>query len=394
VTTDDLSTPLGQGKVRTRRKALIIPWPPVIAALLAIPVVVLAGAAMLSNDPFGGEPMAIAPATVSTEVAAAPAGPAEAGTPSAAAPAMQPAAPTTPANTKTVTINDGISGSRREVLIPATPDGQPAANDQRFSEKSRHGPLPKIAQDGTRPSDAFARPASPAAAGNGNGPRVAIVVGGLGIGANTTADTLRKLSGPITLAFAPYGGDLERQVSQARETGHEVMLQVPMEPFDYPDNDPGPHTLLTSIDAAQNLDRLHWLMSRFQGYVGIVNYMGGRFSASEQGMAPVLREAATRGLIYLDDGSSTRSLASQIAGANNLAFAKADLIVDQVPTPADIDRALGRLESIARARGTAVGFAGALPVSIERIARWIKAAESRGIQLVPITAVVARAKSS
>ena len=101
------------------------------------------------------------------------------------------------------------------------------------------------------------------------------MVGGLGIGANTTADALRKLPGPMTLAFAPYGGDLERQAARAREAGHEVMLQVPMEPFDYPDNDPGPHTLLTSIDAGQNLDRLHWLMSRFQGYVGIVNSMGG-----------------------------------------------------------------------------------------------------------------------
>ena len=320
------------------------------------------------------------------------------GTP-AATPAVQTAAPATPANTKTVTIIDGTSGARREIVIPGTPDGQGATNpgaagDPRLIETSRHGPLPKIAQDGTRPADAYARPVKPAANGKSNGPRVAIVVGGLGIGANTTADALRKLPAPITLAFAPYGGDLERQVARARETGHEVMLQVPMEPFDYPDNDPGPHTLLTSIDAGQNLDRLHWLMSRIQGYVGIVNAMGGRFTASETGMAPVLREAATRGLIYLDDGSSARSLASQIAGANNVAFAKADLIIDQVPTPADVDRALGRLETIARARGTAVGFAGALPVSIDRLTRWIKAAESRGIQLVPITAVVSRAKSS
>jgi polysaccharide deacetylase 2 family uncharacterized protein YibQ len=402
VSTDDLSTPLGQGKVRPRRKALRIPWSPIIAALLALPVAVIAGTAMFSQDPLGGEPTASAPATVSTDAAAASDAPASPGAPAAGTPAVQTAAPATPAGTKTVTIIDGGTGARRDVVIPATPDGgqggqggsQPAANDQRLSEQSRHGPLPRIAQDGTRPSDAFARPVKPAANGKGNGPRVAIVVGGLGIGANTTTDALRKLPGPVTFAFAPYGGDLERQVARARETGHEVMLQIPMEPFDYPDNDPGPHTLLTSIDAAQNLDRLHWLMSRIQGYVGIVNYMGGRFSASELGMAPVLREAATRGLIYLDDGSSARSLAGQIAGANNLAFAKADLVIDQVPTPADVDRALGRLETIARARGTAVGFAGALPVSVDRISRWIKAAESRGIQLVPITAVVARAKSS
>ena len=198
----------------------------------------------------------------------------------------------------------------------------------------------------------------------------------------------------MTFAFAPYGGELGSQVARAREGGHEVLLQVPMEPFDYPDNDPGPQTLLTSLDAAQNVDRLHWAMSRFQGYVGIANAMGGRFTASEQAVAPVLRETAKRGLIYLDDGSSARSLASQIAGAHNLAFAKADLVLDAVPAPADVDRALGRLEAMARERGVAVGMASALPVSVERIARWAKTAESRGVLLVPITAVVAKAKSS
>ena len=167
-----------------------------------------------------------------------------------------------------------------------------------------------------------------------------------------------------------------------------------MEPFDYPDNDPGPQTLLTSLDVAQNVDRLHWLMSRFQGYVGIANFMGARFTSSEQALAPVLKEAAKRGLIYVDDGSSARSLASQVAGANNLAFAKADVVLDTIPTAADVDRALNRLEAIARDRGVAVGSANALPVSIERIAKWAKAAESRGVLLVPITAVIARAKSS
>ena len=105
-----------------------------------------------------------------------------------------------------------------------------------------------------------------------------------------------------------------------------MLLQAPMEPFDYPDNDPGPQTLLTSLSADQNIDRLHWLMSRFQGYVGIVNYMGARFTATEQALAPVLKEAAQRGLIYVDDGSSPRSLAGQIAGANNLPFAKAEVV--------------------------------------------------------------------
>ncbi len=135
-------------------------------------------------------------------------------------------------------------------------------------------------------------------------------------------------------------------------------------------------------------------MSRFQGYVGIANYMGARFTSSEQALAPVLKEAGKRGLIYLDDSSSQRSLAAHIAGANNLPFAKADVAIDAVPTPVDIDRALGRLERIARERGIAVGIAASLPVTIERIAKWAKAAEGRGLLLVPISAVPNKAKSS
>jgi polysaccharide deacetylase 2 family uncharacterized protein YibQ len=134
-------------------------------------------------------------------------------------------------------------------------------------------------------------------------------------------------------------------------------------------------------------------MSRIQGYVGIANQMGARFTASEMAFTPIMREIGKRGLIFVDDGSSPRSLASQIAGGNSLAFAKADLTIDSVPSSGEIDHALARLESMARENGTAVGVAGALPVSIERIMRWAKTAESRGFALVPITAAAARARA-
>ena len=281
-------------------------------------------------------------------------------------------------------------------MIPGQAADKSAADphtDQRFAETSRNGPIPRIAPDGTRPAEAFAQPVK-AIADRPNAPRIAIVVAGLGISAIGISDALTKLPGPVTLAFTPYGADLDRLAARAREGGHELLLQVPMEPFDYPDNDPGPQTLLTSLNAGQNVERLQWLMSRLQGYVGIANYMGGRFMATESALTPVLREAAKRGLIYVEDGTSPRSLAGQIAAAANLPYAKADITIDGLPASVEVDRALARLEKIARDRGVAVGVANALPASIERIAIWAKAAESRGIQLVPISAVAARGKSS
>jgi polysaccharide deacetylase 2 family uncharacterized protein YibQ len=225
-------------------------------------------------------------------------------------------------------------------------------------------------------------------------PRIAIVVGGLGISASGTADAFTKLPAPVTFAITPYGTDLEKLAEHARAENHEVLLQVPMEPFDYPDNDPGPQTLLTSLTPDQNIDRLHWLMSRFKGYVGIASYMGTRFTSSEPALAPVLRETAKRGLIYVDDGSSPRSVAGQIAGSHNLPFAKTDLVIDAVPTPGAIDQALARLELTARDNGNAVGIATAQPATIARIAEWAKKVEGRGFVLVPVTMVANKAKSS
>ena len=300
-----------------------------------------------------------------------------------------------PPGTKTITIIDGSSGKSQDVIIPGNSPGgaSKASVDQKMLETTRHGAIPKIGPDGVRPSTLYAHPRE-LPPNRKDSPRIAIVVGGIGISASGTADAFAKLPAPVTFALAPYGTDLEKLAERVRAENHEVLLQAPMEPFDFPDNDPGPQTLLTSLASEQNIDRLHWLMSRFQGYVGITSYMGARFTASEQALAPVLRETAKRGLIYMDDGSSPRSVAGQIAGSHNLPFAKTDLVLDAVPTPVEIDRALARLEILARDNGAAVGLVTAQPATIARIAAWAKGVEGRGFVLVPITMVAIKAKSS
>jgi polysaccharide deacetylase 2 family uncharacterized protein YibQ len=412
VADDELSAPLGQNaKTRTIRRGFTLPitFPQVIAAVLAVFVGLCGGWALMVDDPLGGEPVAViatgvdlpkgqqTPAVMSGSAPAQGAGRYDGPAPApkqiavaAAVPPQPPAPP--PPSAKTVTIIDGSTGKRQEVAILATQDVRTPL-EQRLLENTRHGAIPRIAPDGARPSEIYARAINPLQVRK-DGPRIAIIIGGLGISANLTDKAIDKLPGPVTFAFPPYGTEVERLAARARAEGHEVLLQAPMEPFEYPDNDPGPQTLLTTLGPEQNLDRLYWQMSRFQGYVGIINYMGARFTSTETAVAPVLKESARRGLIYVDDGTSPRSVAAQIAGANHLSFAKADVVLDVVPTPANIDRALARLEAMARERGSAVGMASALPAAIERIAQWAKAAEGRGFVLVPITTVAIKAKSS
>jgi polysaccharide deacetylase 2 family uncharacterized protein YibQ len=394
VTADELSTPVGTGKPKRRRFTLPALVPRAIAGALAACLVIFGLWALLVDNPFGGEPVAVAPIELhipagSKTADSTPAAQAKGNAPAAA---DAPADKSAPPGGKTVTIIDGSSGKRQDVVVAdaARATSGPANIDEHLIETSPQGAIPTVGPNGARAADVYARPVKSAAAG----PRVAIMVGGLGVSASATGEALAKLPAAVTLAFTPYGHDLERLVARARGEGREIVLQVPMEPFDYPDNDAGPQTLLTSLSPDQNLDRLHWAMSRFQGYVGIANYMGARFTAAEQALGPVMRDAGKRGLIYVDDGTSARSLTSQIAGASNMPFAKANIVLDAVPSPIEIDNALARLEAMARERGVAIGVATALPASIDRIAQWAKAAAGRGIVLVPVSAVASKPKST
>jgi polysaccharide deacetylase 2 family uncharacterized protein YibQ len=404
LSSDDLNAPLGQIKRKAPSK-LRAAIPQILAGVLGLFGIAVVACAIFVNDPLGGEPTAVVATGPQVKKPAKPEGEGPQHSPrdgpsfdtappvSVAIPAAASSSP--PPGSKTITIIDGSSGKHENVTVPGRSSGNSptAPVDQRLQENTQHGAIPKIAPDGARPFTLYAHPRKLPADKTG-APRIAIIVGGLGVSATGTADALSKLPAPVTVAFVPYGANLDNLVERARTEDHEVLLQAPMEPFDYPDNDPGPQTLLTSLTPDQNIDRLHWQMSRFQGYVGILSYMGARFTASEPSLAPVLRETAKRGLIFVDDGASPRSAASQLAGSHNLPFAKAEVIIDAVPTPVEIDRALARLEMLARDHGTAVGLATALPGTIARIAEWAKKVEARGIVLVPITMVAVKEKSS
>ena len=187
MTTDDLNAPLGQdkfGKERVLGRFLGRFMPPIAlpqaaAGVLGLFIVVFALWAVIADDPLGGEPTAIVmadpPAGLASKAPAnAPAaGPARYDGPD---PATAAAAKT---GTQTVTIIDGTSGKRQEVIVPGSDVKKGASVDTKLLEISRHGPIPKIAPDGARPSEAYARKA-PATAGNADGPRIALIVGGLG----------------------------------------------------------------------------------------------------------------------------------------------------------------------------------------------------------------------
>jgi len=416
-TADDLSAPLGQ-KTARRKRRFRLPIRPMqaLAVLLGLFLVTFAGFALFGNNPLGGEPMAHVALRTTPADDTPPAGSTSATAIERGMQAGQKQA--APGEQRIVTIIDGSSGKRQDVVIGGNAkekgqeralensqekgsgekaDSEAAAStvmpgvDARLLERTRYGMIP-LATENLKPYMAYAATADQAKVARM--PVISIVIGGLGVGAAKTVDAIVRLPSAVTLAFTPYGSDPTKLAERARAQRHEILLQIPMEPYDYPDNDPGPQTLLATLGTEQNLDRLFWHLGRMQGYAGIANFMGARFVATETAMQPIIREASRRGLAYFDDGSAPRSVAAALAQSQALPFAKGDVAIDAVPTAGEVDHALAKLEDIAKERGFAVGTASALPVSIERIAVWTKGLEGRGVLLVPLTSVMLKSKSS
>jgi len=252
---------------------------------------------------------------------------------------------------------------------------------------ARPAPAPLPPRDVAAPTWVrFARPFDP----EEKRPRIAIVITDLGKSQAATNAAIQNLGGSITLAFTPYADGLAQWVALARAAGHEVLLNLPMEPTDFPNTDPGPQTLLTGLTGRQNLERLTWTLERAQGYVGIINAQGSRFTASSDAMRPVIDRLFQRGLLMVDARTASNSVAVRIADDVGVPRAYADRLIDQEASRPAIDRALADLERLARQNGAALGVAQTYPVTFERLINWLPQIEARGFVIAPVSAVVNR----
>lgn len=276
---------------------------------------------------------------------------------------------------------------RVEVDLTAAPESAPtleSAAEEPPPPAAETAPATPAADSALAP--AWQRFARPFPAGEAR-PRIAVVVTGLGLAAAITGRAIQELPGEITLSFSPYGQQLGAQVAAARAAGHEVMLDLPMEPVSYPRDDPGPQALLTSLAPEENRSRLDWVLGRAEGYVGVVNWMGSRFLASGAHLRPVLEELKARGLMFLDGRDSSESLGAPLAQELGLPSAVNDRFLDVEPSRVAIDGRLQQIERMALTRGYALAVAQGLPVTLERLSAWAATLGERGFALAPVSAL-------
>ncbi len=217
-------------------------------------------------------------------------------------------------------------------------------------------------------------------------PRIAIVLDDLGVDRKRTERAI-ALKGPLTLSFMAYATDLPRLTEEARRAGHELMVHVPMEPLRH-SQDMGPNGLSVGLSRDEVLRRLRWDLGRFDGYVGINNHMGSRFTSDPASMTLVLEELKARGLLFLDSRTIGSSVGAELARKLGVPAVARDVFLDDEATSRGVSQQLAELEAIARRRGVAIAIGHPHEATLAELAEWLTSLPSRGIELVPVSAIV------
>ena len=193
---------------------------------------------------------------------------------------------------------------------------------------------------------------------------------------------------PLTLAVLPNEGRVRSLIDRARTSGHEVLVHLPMEPDDYPDEDPGDGAVLVNQEEETIRRLVRNAIRRVPGAVGVNNHMGSRATADARVMEHVLQEVDRRGMFFLDSRTSSASVAYTVASRMDVPVLSRDLFIDPVDDAASVEKRLWELATLAARNGRAVGIGHDREQTLLALEAVLPRLEARGFQLVPVSQLV------
>lgn len=252
-----------------------------------------------------------------------------------------------------------------------------------LTRQSSFGPVPSKAAGNSLV--AYRRAFSPE---TGKRP-VSLVIGGLGVNRSLTQDAIQTLPADVTLSFAAHSVGLQDWVNTARADGHEVLIEIPMESANFDPTEPGAdRALRISLPPAENARRLDWMLSRAQGYAGLINFNGDRFLTRTDVAAPFMDRLSQTGVGFVTDGAFETTSLPALAKSVGQPFKAGHGLIDPDPIPRVISARLSGLGEAAKAGSHPVAVGFAYPETLAEVQNWIATLDAQDLQLAPATAAL------
>lgn len=220
----------------------------------------------------------------------------------------------------------------------------------------------------------------------GRKPMIAIVIDDMGLDRAHSARATR-LPAEVTLSYLPYSQNIRQQTAEARKAGHELMLHMPMQP-ERKTADPGPGHLGVGMTPLALHDRVIKNLDAFDGYTGVNNHMGSKFTKDRDGLAIVMAALAERKMMFLDSRTAPGSIAEKIAREHGMKTTHRDVFLDDDVAPAAVAKSLIQVEQVARRAGAAIAIGHPKDVTLAALEKWLPTLAAKGYELVPVSQVI------
>ncbi len=287
-----------------------------------------------------------------------------------------------PVNTE-VNAPPGTGPTPKRIEIPQNAGALPKAPIVGLTRQSNFGPVPVKGSNSAL--KAYKRPFQRQ---SGKLP-VSIIIGGLGVNRGLTQDAIEKLPADVTLSFAAHSAGLQGWVDTARADGHEVLLEIPMDSATFDPSEPGADkALLVAIPPAENGRRLDWMMSRAQGYAGLINFNGDVFLTRSDITAPYIDHISKSGVGFFTDGAFEAPSLSGLATSRRQPFKAGNGLIDPHAVPSVIAARLRSLSQTATSGSHPVGVGFVYPETLSEVQAWIATLDEQNLQLAPATSAL------
>jgi polysaccharide deacetylase 2 family uncharacterized protein YibQ len=217
-------------------------------------------------------------------------------------------------------------------------------------------------------------------------PLVAIIIDDLGYD-KKIAKKLSNLNAMLTFSILPHSPFQESIARLSRDKGLDIMLHLPMEPIEYPDVNPGPGTLLTSMTPDQLTRQLEKNLDTVPFIKGVNNHMGSRMTAESSQMYQIFSILKKRGLYFVDSRTTTETLCKPSARLFQIPFAQRDVFLDHLVEVEYIRKQLKELVRIAQHNGYAVGIGHPHSLTYQVLHEMLPELQKK-IRLVPASKIV------
>jgi len=189
----------------------------------------------------------------------------------------------------------------------------------------------------------------------GHMPEIVIIIDDIGYD-KKIALALCDLDSNITfsvLPFAPFGKIISKKL---HAKGSQLMLHLPMEPVEYPEINPGPGAILSSMSPDTLLDQLKKNMKEVPYIVGVNNHMGSKITTHSDQMNQIFTILKKEDLFFIDSRTAPESQCEASARLLRLRFGQRDIFLDNFQNQEYITGQFEKLKALAIKHGSAIGI--------------------------------------